>query len=258
MSDDALVDHVSNVDSDVLLVNPSEGVLESTITRSDVLVDVAPVRVLARGSVYKAVTAEFPLASELADLVGSDVVRCRASDDLGRNPVLVTDGRLVVRIAPGNVVEHVATDDESFVSSVRAAYEEWWSGAEPFEVRTPARSRLRDSLVADENLGEPVWEDFAAMLRQVEVHGVDVDEVSLAVVAAARNERQLYHLSRWGEEVGLASKATFSRMKSQLEERGVVETVRVPVEVGRPRQRLTLPEDLADADVAALVDAVAE
>ncbi|PSP74921.1 hypothetical protein BRC81_17260 [Halobacteriales archaeon QS_1_68_20] len=213
---------------------------------------------LAREPVYKNVIDDFPLASELADLVEREVVRCRTSDDLGRNPVLVTDGRLVVRIAAGNFVEHAATEDESFVSSVRAAYEERWAGADSFEIRTPARSRLRDSLTDDENLGEAVWEDFAALLRHVEADGAEVDEVTLTVIAAARNGSQLYHLSRWGKEVGLASKATFSRMKSQLEEQGIVETVRVPVEVGRPRQRLTLPDDLVEADAKSLVAALAE
>jgi hypothetical protein len=59
----------------------------------------------------------------------------------------------------------------------------------------------------------------------------------------------LYDISKWGEDVGLASKATFSRTKTDLEEAGVVATEKVPIEVGRPRLRLRLGDDrLRSAD----------
>lgn len=258
MEDDLLVGHVPSASEDVLLVNPSRSVVEATIELSAVLEDAPTLRVLARKELYKDVADDFMLAWELADLVDRGLIQLRASDDVGLNTVLVTDDAVVVRIAAGSIVEHVDEDDESFVTSVTAAYEESWRAASPFEVQTPARSWIRESLLADEELGEPVWEDFAAMAEHADTAGVDLDEVGIAVLAAAKHGRQLYHLSRWGEEINLASKATFSRMKSDLEEREVIETVRVPVDVGRPRQRLTLPEDLADADVETLVDAAAE
>lgn len=257
MKNDALIEHVSP-EEDVLLVNPSGNVLEATVDRADAMADVPSIRVLAREDVYKAVTEDFPLATDLADLVERGSVELRVSDDVGRNPVLLTDGAVVVRITAGTTVEHVDADDESFVSAVRAAYEEVWATAEGFDLSTPARSRLRESLIDYEELGEPVWEDFAALLDQFESAPEGPDEVAAAVLAAARNERQLYHVSRWGEDVGLASKATFSRVKKQLQDEGVVETVRVPVEVGRPRQRLTLADGLGDADVEALAGAAAE
>lgn len=258
MEDDLLVGHVPSAREDVLLVNPSRSVVEATLELSAVLEEAPTLRVLARDDLYKDVADDFVQAWELADLVERDLVRLRASDDVGLNTVLVTDDSVVVRIAAGSVVEHVDEDDASFVAGVRAAYEESWRAADPFEFRTPARSRVRESLRADEELGEPVWEDFAALVDRADAVGADLDAVGIAVLAAAKNERQLYHLSRWGEEVELASKATFSRMKSELEERNVIQTVRVPVDVGRPRQRLTLSEYLVDADVEALVEAATE
>ncbi len=77
-----------------------------------------------------------------------------------------------------------------------------------------------------------------------------LDEVTLALLVTARNEGMLYDLSRWGENVGIASKATFSRAKTTLEDEGILDTEKVPIDVGRPRQRLLLDHDgLAAADI---------
>jgi DNA-binding MarR family transcriptional regulator len=76
--------------------------------------------------------------------------------------------------------------------------------------------------------------------------------VTVSLLVAARNRELLYDISRWGEDVGLASKATFSRTKSQLEERGLLDTEKVPIDVGRPRLRLRLTDGLAEAPVAEL------
>ena len=68
---------------------------------------------------------------------------------------------------------------------------------------------------------------------------------------AARNEVLLYDISRWGEDVGIASKATFSRTKTRLEDHDLIDTEKVPIDVGRPRLRLQLGQQrLRDADPA--------
>ncbi|MFB6186576.1 MAG: DUF5821 family protein [Halobacteriaceae archaeon] len=53
--------------------------------------------------------------------------------------------------------------------------------------------------------------------------GDEFNEVSVALLATARNELLLYDLGRWGENVGLASRETFSRKKQLLEEKGIIE-----------------------------------
>ena len=64
--------------------------------------------------------------------------------------------------------------------------------------------------------------------------------MTISLLIAAKNEVLLYDISKWGEDVGIASKATFSRTKSRLEESGVITTEKVPIDVGRPRLRLQL------------------
>lgn len=72
-----------------------------------------------------------------------------------------------------------------------------------------------------------------------------LDAVSVALVAAAQSGALSYDLGKWAEETGVASKATISRRKTTLETNGVIYTEKVPVEVGRPRQRLLLAEDIS-------------
>ena len=57
----------------------------------------------------------------------------------------------------------------------------------------------------------------------------------------------------------MASKATFSRTKTRLEERGLIETEKVPIDVGRPRLRLLLGEErLREADAEELASVARE
>ena len=85
-----------------------------------------------------------------------------------------------------------------------------------------------------------------------------LDEVALTLLAAAAHEIQLYEISKWGEEVGLASKATFSRTKGRLEEQSVIATEKVPIDVGRPRLRLRLGDQLRDEEISDLPAAAQE
>jgi predicted transcriptional regulator len=56
--------------------------------------------------------------------------------------------------------------------------------------------------------------------------------------------------------VGIASKATFSRTKTKLEDMGLIGTEKVPIDVGRPRLRLKLAnDDLRNAETDQLASA---
>jgi hypothetical protein len=73
--------------------------------------------------------------------------------------------------------------------------------------------------------------DFRAVLDSLEAArggGEGLDEVTISLLVAAKNRELLYDISRWGEDIGLASKATFSRTKTRLEDNGLIETEKVP------------------------------
>ena len=70
-----------------------------------------------------------------------------------------------------------------------------------------------------------------------------IDEVLVLLLIAARHELLLYHVSSWAEDIQFYSKASLSRAKGALEDDGVLGSERVPIDVGRPRLRLTLTDE---------------
>ena len=77
-------------------------------------------------------------------------------------------------------------------------------------------------------------------------------------LVGAKNQVQFYELGLWGESEGVASRAKFSREKQTLEEHGLIDTEKVPTDVGRPRQRLVLADRLAETDPPELVRSARE
>ena len=107
-----------------------------------------------------------------------------------------------------------------------------------------------ETLEAD--IGPDAAADFETVLDSLETargDGEGLDEVTISLLVAAKNGELLYDISKWGEDVGVASKATFSRTKTQLEDNGLLDTEKVPIDVGRPRLRLLLGDSrLGEAD----------
>ena len=235
----------------VYVVDPTPLVVESIVELSVESPESPPIRLLADEPLLKDVFDDFPIATDAADLIARGALELRVPGRPTGNTLLVTDESVVAVVTAGDQVAGLQTDEASFVQSARDTYEDHFRSGEQFTLRTPAISAIRESLEAE--FDEQVRADFDSILESLRTRrdaGREIDEVVLSLLVAARNELLLYDISRWGEEVGVASKATFSRTKTELEEAGVIETEKVPIEVGRPRLRLRLgSERLRDADV---------
>jgi hypothetical protein len=241
----------------VYLHTPDATVLEALVSTLD-SEDEGTVRVLAADGVPKAVFEDFLVASAAADLVAADRLALATVTEPPPHSLVVGDGRLISLVDVDGTVGGLETDEDRLTSAALADLEATWETARPHDLRTPPLARVRETLAED--LGPATAEDFEAVLDALPAargDGQGLDEVTVSLLAAARQGELLYDLSRWGEDVGLASKATFSRTKTTLEEEGVLDTEKVPIEVGRPRLRLT-PGDprLAEADPADLPDLV--
>jgi hypothetical protein len=224
------------------VVDPTPSMLRALVETGVDADRAAPVRVLARRSVLKTVADEFTVATAAAELVDRGVIELRAAAVEAGNTLVVTDASVVAIVSLGDRVGGLATDDDAFVGDATERYRTRFEAADPFTLRTPALSAVRASLESE--LGEDVRSDFDAVFESLEAEdGPELDEVVVSLLVAARNEVLLYDISKWGEDVGIASKATFSRTKTELEERGVIETEKVPIDVGRPRLRLRLGDD---------------
>lgn len=227
---------------ELYLINPSREILEVSIPAIEQAEDVS-VRLLAGERVLKDVLDDFIVGSTAADLIDEDRLALRTFDG-PTNTLVVSDEAVTAVVSAGGKVAGLVTDDTEFVSATRGQYENEWESAESFKLRTPPISRVRSTL--SEEIGADVAKDFDGVLTSLETargNGDGLDEVTISLLVAAKNEELLYDISKWGEDVGIASKATFSRTKTRLEEMGLVDTEKVPIDVGRPRLRLILGDD---------------
>jgi len=201
-------------------------------------------RLLVETEAFKDQVEDFLFASSLADLTDRDAVAVRTADGFLNGNLLLYPGTAVqvfdleVRLAA------VGTDEADVVAALERQASTRWEAGTAYSLRTPARTAIADTLA--DQLGPDAEADFSAIVDSLETargKGRGLDEVTIALLVAAKNEALLYDISKWGEDVGLASKATFSRTKSTLEKLGLIATEKVPIDVGRPRLRLKFADD---------------
>jgi hypothetical protein len=232
-------------DDDVYLVNPRPETIEALVEVGTADgVDLPSIRLIGDERVVRDVMDDFIVASSAADLVADGVLAVRTVEDNDANSVLVTEDAVVAVVDAGKRMGGIESTDPAFVADARDTYWSLWERADEFALRTPPISEVHETLATE--MGSDTREDFSRVLSSLETargDGDGLDEVTISLLVAAKNDELFYDISRWGEDVGVASKATFSRVKNRLEEKGLIETEKVPVDVGRPRQRLTVADD---------------
>ncbi len=248
-----------SAESDVIAVAPSEQMLRAIVdVVSAADSDVQPVAVMVSEPVLKTVTDDFLAASRMADLVDDKALSLWSLAEPANNSLLLWADGMYAIVSAGEQVAGLSADDETFIDAINTTYRTALDEATAVSLRTPPLSVVEQALIDD--IGEQCHEDFISILSAAEAAGAidSVDEVVTSLLAAARNDVLLYDISRWGEDVGVASKATFSRAKSRLEDAALIRTEKVPIDVGRPRLRLTLPAEYDALDDDALVKAAVE
>ena len=254
-TDALLAAGLERTDGELFLINPTqEGIQELVEVLSEIQYG-PPIRLFADEEPLKEVLDDFLIASRMADLVVTDRLEVRTLREVPRTFLLLTRDAVMAVVDGGSCVSGLTSTEETLVTSTYETYEGQWKRADPYSIRTPPLTRVRETLA--EEIGEEVVGDMNGVLEMLETArggGDGLDEVTIALLVAARHNVLLYDISRWGEDVQLASKATFSRTKNLLEDRGLIATEKVPIEVGRPRLRLVLGNsELEDAPLEELV-----
>jgi hypothetical protein len=239
---------------EAFVVVPPAASVERLVAVLDALDSPPTVRLLAFDDTLKTVLDDFLVASTAADLVVDGTLSLRTTEDAGTGPLVITESAVVSLVTAGQRVAALGTDDEAFVASATEQYDGRWEESSEYSLRTPPISRVRETMA--EAFDPGMREDFDAVLASLETargDGDGLDEVTISLLVAAKNEELLYDISKWGEDTGVASKATFSRTKTRLEEMGLLDTTKVPIDVGRPRLRLLLGDErLREADASEL------
>lgn len=238
--------------------------------------------VLASDRAVDVVTDGFRPASRLAALAESGVLELRTLSEpqpnaalVGRETghVLVAGGRRGDADRDGDATEawcRVGDDP-----SLRERYAPLVDAAAERRLRTPSRRRAYEAV--RERCGDAVADDVVLALDAGDVDGDGSAGVAGEAVEDGRLDlagarRRAYvvgvhrgaldrDLRRACEEAGLGSSATFTRIKRELREAGLLGTESVSQPVGRPRERLVARGALAEADgpgdaVAAAANAI--
>lgn len=225
-------------------IDPTPAVLGPLVETLDETGADPGARLLVRTESLKDQVQDFLFASRLADLDARDAIAYRTDDWFPNRNLLVFETAAVQLIDLAGQLAAVETTAEPVLTVLEPNLADHWESATGFQLRTPARSAVENTI--EEALGPDARADFTAIIESLETARGDtagLDEVTIALLVAARNEALLYDVSKWGEDVGLASKATFSRTKSNLEDLGVIATEKVPIDVGRPRLRLKFADE---------------
>lgn len=261
---DPLGEVMGTLDEDVLLLNPSAEVVGELITETQFDLN-GTVDLIIKKVELNRLKRYFTDASELAQLANDGKVRVRTlAGDVQQN-VFLTESKL------GSVI---TLDESFFIYNDEVEYESskdelvdryTVDGGDTIDplARVPSRNAVEESL--KEEFGEEFYTDFISLLELSEDYQKnDLDEESngrkskhalhfTLLITASKHNLLLYDVGQWGENVGLLSKATVSRVKKRLEENDLLETEPVVQPVGRPRQRLSMTEQYDEVSDEQLV-----
>lgn len=231
----------------IFLIGPSKRLITSITNLLFTSIDPPSIRILSDGAIIKETTNDFITASYLSELSSTGLLELRTAETLPTNELLLTSNSLITIINAGNSTLTLTTPAQPITEDVYTFYNNLWSQSIPFHIATPPFSLVLDSLQSQ--FGTTLQSDFSTALFSLQKLPSTydfMDEVALSLLIAARNQILLYDLSRWGEDIGIASRATFSRTKQLLEQLNLITTETVPVNVGRPRLRLRLTHPLLE------------
>lgn len=205
------------------------------------------VQLLAESDQIKNALSNFITASKAADLIDQGQLEIRILDEPVQNAMMATESEIVVPLMGDHTV---TSSDQDVAAALYSEFESHFAAAENYHLRTPSISKVKSTL--REELGDDIADEFDVVhshADEISNSNKYLDIVEITILLAARNEILQYDIAKWGEDTGIASKATYSRTKSALEDTGLITTEKVPIDIGRPRLRLIATDQIANADL---------
>jgi hypothetical protein len=185
----------------------------------------------------RGVRLDFPLNARISELVAQGKLSIYASEVTPLSTIILDGSRIHTLVQVGQTEQFASLTDEDLQTKLNTEFDRITESATPVEPDIRAWGELLGQL--EQTVGSDTRHEFERLIEAARIENVGaLDDISVAIVAAAHSGALLSDLSTWAEEVGLASTATFSRRKQKLVGAGVVDTEKVPIEVGRPKLRL--------------------
>lgn len=219
------------------------------------------VSILMSNSVRLEVRRDFAVESLLAGLPESVlfyVVEDEEDYNLPDMTLIGTEFELQALASVGDAYIPLSADSEESAIETFKSYRDLLRDRDEHTFRKPSRTQIYETL--ETQFDTAVANDYTALLSALEeddrIDHSDIQADTLAILVAAKHDLPHYDISNWAQDIDLVSKATVSRRKKSIEERNIIETTNIPVDVGRPRQRLHLNDDhdAVDDSIDSLVD----
>lgn len=214
--------------------------------RVDTRPDVAHLNVLTDPETFEAAVENQLVGLGLKDGVEDDVLSVRTLEQAAgpnspelASSLVITDEHVAALVRPGVITE---TGSE-VVADAQRKYESIYDAAEIRESfgRMPALSTVISK--ADEWFSAAFVEDLQAVLEAAHSLGRRGDAIGIEDVLislAAKHEVTQYDVGRFCEDANVLSTAKISRTKQFYEDVGAVGVRKVPQDVGRPKNGLTV------------------
>ncbi|RLM63501.1 hypothetical protein DVK05_14600 [Halorubrum sp. Atlit-8R] len=219
-----------------------------------------PWRVACRPGVVDALSRALVLGSAVAEAVETDEIRVRTGDPLGHGTggtLFASPDRTDAVVGPGGDRTLATTTaragsaaleaDAAAVDGARATAESRFDAATPETVEMPSRSRLLDESRAV--LDDRFADDLEALLASLDPgefgRTTEITDRTLLVALAARHDHLFRDLRTWvgTDGVGIAPAQEFTGDRQALVDRGLIESIKVPMGPGRPMLRLRAVHD---------------
>jgi hypothetical protein len=206
--------------------------------------DLSGVEILVSKTTADNLRRSFPLNSKLKEILEQHNATLYLTEEPSLPTTVIDGNQAHYYVRMGSVRRFVKLSDDEIGSILTDEFESLLESASRVDIDTPVWSELLEKL--ESIVGLQTRSEFEQLIEAAKLEEMDsLDAVSVALIAAAQSGALSYDLGKWAEETGVASKATISRRKTALETDGVIYTEKVPVEVGRPRQRLLLADDIS-------------
>jgi hypothetical protein len=242
------MDMINIGESDGLKITISNNISVADFAEWLIMTDLNGIDILVSESTADNLRKSFPLNSKIKEILEQHDSTLYSTDESSL-PTTVIDGeRVHYYVQMGNVERFVKLSDDEIESILTNEFESLLETSTHVDIETPAWSELLAKL--ESGVGAQTRSEFEQLIEAAKFEEMDsLDAVSVTLIAVAQSGALGYDLGKWAEETGVASKATISRRKTALETDGVIYTEKVPVEVGRPRQRLLLADDINSVNI---------
>ena len=203
-------------------------------------------KLIITNDIAEQLSDRFPLNSYFQKLEDRDGIEIRQeSSDSSLSAIVHAEDRFYYPLSFGSVQTYVEISNSQLHQRIEEEFDEIFNKSENLNLAVPSWKELLEGLA--EATSSSTAAEFESLVEAATPENLDsLDEISLALIAAARTGALQYDISNWGEEVNIGSKATFSRRKSSLVDDGIITTESVQMDIGRPRDRLLIPDESSE------------